>query len=89
MSEITHAFDDLLTQLTLIRLRAKVSICKLWNPSRISLGIEILQGCTLVINGLRILGVPIGFQNFAMHFLYETLFQNVIHINDPPFLRDT
>jgi hypothetical protein len=31
--------------------------CKLWNPSRISIGIEIPQGYTLVTNGLHILGV--------------------------------
>ncbi len=35
-----------------------------------------------VIDGLRILDVLVGFQDFAMHFLDEALFQDVIHIND-------
>jgi hypothetical protein len=35
----------------------------------ISLGIEIPHGYTLVTYGLCILGVPMGFQDFAMHFL--------------------
>jgi hypothetical protein len=61
MNEIICAFDNLSIQLTLIGLKVEVSKCKFWNPSGISLGIEILQGCTLVINGLHILGVPLGF----------------------------
>jgi hypothetical protein len=27
-----------------------------------------------------------GFQDFSMHFLDEALFQNVVHIDDLPFL---
>jgi len=60
MNEITHTFDHLLTQLTLIGLRVKVSKWKLWNPARIFLNIEIPQGCILVINGLCILNVSGG-----------------------------
>jgi hypothetical protein len=43
----------------------------------------------LVIDGLHILGVPVGSQDFTMHFLDELLFQDVAHINDIPFLGDT
>jgi hypothetical protein len=89
MNEITHTFYHLSTQLTLVGLRVKVSKCKLWNPSRISPSIEILQGCTLVTNGLHILGTPMGSQDFAMHFLDKALFQYVVHINDLPLLGDT
>jgi hypothetical protein len=32
------------------------------------------------------MGVPLGFQNFATHFLNEVLFQDVAHINDLPLL---
>jgi hypothetical protein len=42
MNEITHAFDHLSTQLTLVGLKVKVLKCKLWNPSRIFPSIEIL-----------------------------------------------
>jgi len=42
MNEITHAFDHISTQLALIELRVKVSKCKFWNPSKISLSIEVL-----------------------------------------------
>jgi hypothetical protein len=66
-----------------------VSKCKLWNPSSIFPSIKIPQGYTLVIDGLRILGVLVGSQDFAMHFLDEVLFQNVTHINDLPFLGNT
>jgi hypothetical protein len=59
--EITHAFDHLSTQLTLVGLRVKVSNCKLWNPLGIFLRIEILEDCILVTNGLCILGVQVGF----------------------------
>jgi hypothetical protein len=38
---------------------------------------------------LTILSVPMGFQEFVTHFLDEALFQNMAHINDLPFLRDT
>jgi hypothetical protein len=38
---------------------------------------------------LHILGVPVGFQDFATHFLDEILFQDVVHIDDLPFLGDT
>jgi len=34
----------------------------------------------LVRNGLCILDVLVGCQNFVMHFLYEVLFQDVVHI---------
>jgi hypothetical protein len=50
MSEVVPTFDHLLTQLTLVGLRVKVSKCKLWSSSRIFLGIQIAQGCTLVTN---------------------------------------
>jgi len=86
MNEITHAFDHLSTQLALIGLRVKVSKCKLWSPLKISPGIKILQGYTLVTDGLRILGVPMGFQNFATHFLDKVLSHDVAHINDLPLL---
>jgi hypothetical protein len=55
----------------------------------ISPSIEIPQGCTLVTDGLHILGVPVGFQNSATHFLDEVLFQNVVHIDDLPLLGNT
>jgi hypothetical protein len=35
--------------------------------------VKILHGYTLVINGLRILGVLMGSQNFVTHFLDEVL----------------
>jgi hypothetical protein len=88
MNEIAHAFDHLSTQLTLVGLRAKVIKCKLWNPSRFFPGIKIFQGYTLVTNCLRILCVPVGFQDFVTHFLDEILFQDVAHINDFPLLGD-
>jgi hypothetical protein len=84
---VTHAFDHLLIQLAIVGFGVKVS--KLWSPSRISLGIEILQGCTLVTNGLCILGVPTGFQDFPMHFLDEVLSQDVTHIDNLLLLGDT
>ncbi len=65
-----------------------MSKCKLWSPSRFSLGINILKVCILVINGLCILGVLVGFYNFSIHFLDEVLFQNMTHINDLLFLGD-
>jgi hypothetical protein len=40
----------------------------------------------LVIDGLRILGVPMGFHDFAMFFLDELLSQNVMHTDDLLFL---
>ncbi len=58
LNEITHTFDHLSTQLTLIGLRVKVLKCKFWSPSGVSLGINIPKGCTLVTKGLHILGVP-------------------------------
>ncbi len=36
----------------------------------------------------RILGVPVGFQDFATHFLDDVLFQDVAHIDDFPLLGD-
>jgi hypothetical protein len=47
-----------------VGLRVKMSKCKFWNPSRISLNIKILQGCTLVVDGLCILDVLVGSQDF-------------------------
>jgi hypothetical protein len=63
-----------------------MSKCKFWNPSGISPCIEIPQGCTIITIGLCILGVPLGSQDFATHFLDEDLFQDVVHIDDFPFL---
>ncbi len=88
MNEITHAFDHLSTQLSLVGLRVKVRKCKFCNPSGISPGIEIPHGCTLVTDGLRILGVPMGPQDFATHLLDETLSLNMVHIDDLLFLGD-
>jgi len=81
LNDITRAFDHLLTELTLIGFRVNVSKCKLWNPSRIFPGIKIPHGCTLVTYGLCILGVLMGFQDFATHFFDEVLSQNVVHID--------
>jgi hypothetical protein len=80
LNEITHIFYHLSTQLALVGLRVKVSKCKLWNPSRISPSIKIVQGCTMPRNGLGILGVPMGSQNFATHFLDEVLSWDMAHI---------
>ncbi len=88
LNEISHVFYHLLTQLTLVGLMVKVSKCKLWNPLGISLGIKILQGYTLVTYGLCILGVLMGSQDFATHFLDEILSQNVAQINNLPLLGD-
>jgi hypothetical protein len=66
-----------------------MSKCKLWSPSRISLGIEIPQGYTLVINGLHILGVLVSSQDFTMHFLDEALYHNMVHIDNLPLLGNT
>jgi hypothetical protein len=60
LSEITHTFDHLSTQLALVGLKVKVSKCKFWSPLGTFLGIEIPQDYTLVIDGLHILGVPMG-----------------------------
>jgi hypothetical protein len=43
----------------------------------------------LVTDGLRILGVLVGFQDFTTHFLDEVLFQDMVHIDGLPFLGDT
>ncbi len=69
LNEITYVFYHCSTQLAIVGLRVEVSKCKLWSPLKIYLGIKIPQDCTLVINGLRILGVPMGSQDFYMHFL--------------------
>jgi hypothetical protein len=74
MNEIIPTFDHLSTQLVQVRLRVKVSKCKLWRPSWIFSGIKIPQGCILVIDGLHILGVLMGFHDFDLHFLDEDLF---------------
>ncbi len=42
----------------------------------------------MVTYGLCILGVPMGFHDFTMHFLDEVLFEDVAHIDDLPFLGD-
>jgi hypothetical protein len=47
---------------------------------------KIPQSSTFVTNGLRILGVLMGFQDFAMHFLDEVLSQDVAHIANLPRL---
>jgi hypothetical protein len=86
--KLPNAFDHLSTQLSLVGLRVKVSKCKLWGPSKISPGIKIPQGYTLVIDGLHIFGVPMGFQDFAMHFLDEVLSHDVAHIENLPLLGD-
>jgi hypothetical protein len=49
---------------------------------------EIIQGCILVTYGLHIMGVSVGFQDFAMHFLDEVLFQDVAHIDHLLLLGD-
>jgi hypothetical protein len=36
--------------------------------------IEIFKGCTLVINGLCILGVLMGFQDFVTFFFWMRLY---------------
>jgi len=89
MSEIIRTFDHLSTKLTLVELKVNVSKCKLWSPSWISLGIEISQGYILVIDGLYILCVQVGFQDFAMHFLDEVLSHDAVHIDDLLFLGNT
>jgi hypothetical protein len=89
MNELSCTFDHLLTQLAQVKLRVKVSKYKFWNPLGISPGIEIPHGYTLVIDGLCILGVQMGSQDFATHFLDEVLSQDVAHINDLPLLKDT
>jgi hypothetical protein len=61
MGEIIFVFDHLSTQLTLFGFKVKMLKCKLWSPLRISSRIKSFQGCTLVTNGLRILGAPMGF----------------------------
>jgi hypothetical protein len=88
LNEITRVFDHLLTQLTLVGLKVKVSKCKLWSPSGISPCIKILRGYTLVTNGLCILGMQVGFQDFATHFLDEVLSQDMAHIDDLPLLEN-
>ncbi len=88
LNDITRTFDHISTQLAIVGLKVKVLMCKLWNPLKIFSGIKILQGYTLVINGLHILGVQVGFQTFATHFLNEILSHDVVHINDFPLLGD-
>ncbi len=59
---------------------------KLWSPLGISSSIKIPQGCTLVIDGLCILGVPMGFEDFVTHILNEALSHDMVHIDDLPLL---
>jgi hypothetical protein len=40
----------------------------------LSSSISYIHGCTLVIDGFHILGVPVSSQNFVMHFLDQALF---------------
>jgi hypothetical protein len=87
MNEITYGLDHLSTQLALVGLRVKVSKWKHWSPLGLFVGINIFQGCTLVIDGLCILGVLVDFQDFATHFLDEALSQDVAHIDDLFFLE--
>ncbi len=56
-----------------VGLRVKVSKCKFWSPSWIFPSIQFFHSYILVIDGLRILGVLMGFQDFATHFLDEVL----------------
>ncbi len=86
MNEIIRAFDHLSTQLALIGLTIKMAKCKLWNPSWNYPCIKILLGYTLVTNGLGILCLPMRSQDFSTHFLDEVLSQDVVHIDDLPFL---
>jgi hypothetical protein len=51
-----------------------MSKCKFWSPSVIFPRIKIPYGYILITYGLHILGVPMGFQDFAQQFLDETLF---------------
>jgi hypothetical protein len=60
MNEIVSTFDHLLTKLTLIVLKVKVSKCKLCNPLGIPSSIKNPHGYILVIDGLRILSVLVG-----------------------------
>jgi len=82
-------FYHLSTQLTQVGLKVKVSKCKPWNQSGISTCIEIPRGYTLVIDGLCILGVLMGSQDFATHFLDEVLSQDVVHIDEINLLGNT
>jgi hypothetical protein len=81
MNEVVLTFDHLSTQLTLVLLRIKVSKCKLWNPLRIFSNVDIIHSYILVTNDLRIMGVQVGFEDFVTHFLDESLFQNMAHID--------
>jgi hypothetical protein len=81
MNKIIPTFDHILTQLVLVKLKVKVSKCKFWSQ-RIFSSIEIFQNYILVTNGLHILGVPVGSQNFVMHFLDDVFFLNVMHVDD-------
>ncbi len=82
VEKIVRAFDHLLTQLAIVRLKVKVSKCKLWSPSGISLGIKIPQGCILVMNWLMYFRCANGFSRLYHTFLDEVLSQDVVHIND-------
>jgi len=88
MNELSYTFDHLSTQLTQVGLKVKVSKCKLWSLLGIFPCIEIPFGCILVTNGLCILGMLVGSQDFATHFLDEALCQDMAHIDDLPLLGD-
>jgi hypothetical protein len=49
-------------------------------------GHRVSSCCTFVTNDLRILGVPVGYKDFVTHFLDESLFHDMVHINDLPLL---
>jgi hypothetical protein len=89
MNEFSYPFDHLSTQVAQVGLRVKMSKCKILGLSGISPSIEIFHGYILIIDGLHILGVLVSSQDFAMHFLDEVLFHDMVHINDLPLLRDT
>ncbi len=70
MNKVIPTFDHLSTHLVWVGFMVKVVKSKLWNPLRISVGVEIPYGCILVTNGLRISGVPMGFLRFC-HTFFE------------------
>jgi hypothetical protein len=70
LNEITRIFDHLLTQLTLVGFRVKMSKCKFWSPSGISLGIEDSSSLHLGHRWLTHFGCANGFLR-----LYFTFFR--------------
>ncbi len=88
MNEIILAFDHLLIELTLVGLRVKVLKCKLWSPLGIFSSINIPQGCTLVTNGLRILGMLVDFKTLSCIFWMKLHFK-MWHISMTFFFWET